>query len=164
MTTTPILLVEDNSDDVLFMQRAARRAEIVNPITVAPHGIAAIDYLSGNSQFADRSKHPLPCLVLLDLKLPYKSGLEVLEWIRSEKSLKKLPVVMLTTSAENADVERAYELGTNGYLVKPSNMNNLVGILGSIKAFWIDHNVPPAICGNHSAKHAKETNTAYRFV
>lgn len=144
----PILLVEDNSDDVLFMKRACRQVEIVQPLHIVEHGQAAIDFLSHTGHYADKSKSPTPRLVLLDLKLPYKSGLEVLQWIRAQDFLKTIPVIIFTTSAENSDVERAYRYGANGYLVKPANMNELSNILRSLKAFWIDHNLLPRILKN----------------
>ena len=140
-----ILLVEDNPDDVLFLTRAARHAEISTGFHVASDGQEAIDYLSGAGKFSDKTKYPMPSLVLLDLKLPCKSGLEVLKWIRENQSLKPLPVIMLTTSAENSDVERSYRMGANAYLVKPANMNELTAILKSLKTFWLDHNLMPQI-------------------
>lgn len=142
---TPILLVEDNPDDVLFMHRASKRVEISRPIHVAPDGQAAIDYLSNSGEYSDKAKYPTPCLVLLDLKLPYKNGLEVLKWIRSRPDLKTLPVLMFTTSGESADVEEAYHLGANGYLVKPANMNELVNLVQSVKTFWLQHNLLPSV-------------------
>ena len=140
-----ILLVEDNPDDVLFMKRACRQVEINQSLHIIEHGQAAIEFLSHTGQFANRTKSPTPRLVLLDLKLPYKSGLEVLQWIREQEFLRTVPVIVFTTSAENSDVERAYRLGANAYLVKPANMNELSNILKSIKTFWIDHNLLPRI-------------------
>lgn len=141
----PILLVEDNEDDVLFMRRAARHANVTRTFSVVSDGQAAMDYLAGNAEYSDREKYPLPCFVLLDLKLPYKSGLEVLEWIRQQTELRPLPVIMFTSSGEPADVERAYRLGANGYVVKPSNMEQLIGIVRSISAFWLEQNLLPGI-------------------
>lgn len=141
----PILLVEDNPDDVFFMNRACRQAEIVQSLQVVENGRAAIDYLSGTGEFADRAKYVLPCLILLDLKLPYKSGADVLQWIRESETLRNLPVIILTTSAEQSDVERAYRLGANAFLVKPANMNDLIRMLKTLKAFWLEYNVLPQI-------------------
>src|SRR4051794_32895735 len=95
-----LLLVEDNPDDVFFMRRALKAADVSNPLHLVVDGREAINYLEGAGQFADRSKFPLPCLVLLDLKLPHYSGHEVLRWIRERDDLKSLIVVVLTTSNE----------------------------------------------------------------
>jgi CheY-like chemotaxis protein len=139
----PILLVEDNPDDVVFMKRAIRQAGILQPFSIAEHGQDAIDYLSRSGRYMDQASPPVPRLIFLDLKLPYKSGLEVLQWIRAHDSLKTIPVIILTTSAEASDVERAYCLGANAYLVKPANMSELTNILRAFKAFWVDYNLFP---------------------
>jgi CheY-like chemotaxis protein len=139
----PILLVEDNPDDVVFMKRAIRQAGILQPFSIAEHGQDAIDYLSRSGRYVDQASSPVPRLIFLDLKLPYKSGLEVLQWIRAHDSLKTIPVIILTTSAEASDVERAYCLGANAYLVKPANMSELTNILKAFKAFWVDYNLFP---------------------
>jgi CheY-like chemotaxis protein len=93
----------------------------------------AIDYLSGAGPFADRQKHPLPCLVLLDLKFPKLNGLEVLAWIRQQSSLKKLVVVMFSSSSQPADVDRAYELGANSYIQKPAGVEHTLEIAQLLK-------------------------------
>src|SRR3954466_1946963 len=98
--TRTILLVEDNSDDVFFMKRALKAAGIVNPLEVVMTGQAAIDYLSGEGPYADRKAHPLPVLILLDLKLPVKNGHEVLEWLRGNPSLATMVAIILSTSHE----------------------------------------------------------------
>src|ERR1700679_3895436 len=94
---TVILLVEDDPNDVFLMQRALKRAEITNPLQVATDGQQAIDYLSGTGKFSDRTQYPLPDLIFLDLKLPYKSGFDVLEWIRSQPALASTSVIILTS-------------------------------------------------------------------
>ena len=136
-----ILLVEDNPDDVFFMQRACKTGGIENSIHVAEDGQEAIDYLSGAGKFNNRDAHPLPCLVLLDLKLPRKTGLEVLAWIRKQTDFTTLIVVILTTSREPRDIQEAYRLGGNAYVVKPSSPTQLAELVTSVKKFWIDHNV-----------------------
>ena len=108
-----ILQVEDDPNDIFFLQRAMKKAGVLNPIQVARDGQQAIDYLQGVGKFADREKFPFPCLVLLDLKLPFVMGLEVLRWIRKQPG-RALPVVILTASAEDADIATAYSLGANG--------------------------------------------------
>jgi CheY-like chemotaxis protein len=137
-----ILQVEDDPNDVLFLQKAMKKAGVANPIQVASDGQEAIDYLKGAGQFADRGKFPFPCLVLLDLKLPYVMGLEVLRWIRKQPGT-VLPVIMLSASAEEADIAASYHLGANGFLSKPSEAGKLDDIVKAIKDFWLTHNTLP---------------------
>src|SRR6476660_5646829 len=112
-TDRVILLVEDHEDDVFLMRQAIKEAGLANPIRVATDGKEAIDYLSGQGPFADRSRHPLPALVFLDLKLPGISGHEVLSWMRAEAQFRSTPVVVLTASEDPADLKKSYELGAN---------------------------------------------------
>jgi CheY-like chemotaxis protein len=141
----PILQVEDDPNDVFFLKHAIKKAGVANPIQVAVDGQQAIDYLKGTGKFADREHFPLPCLVLLDLKLPYVMGLDVLKWIRSQP-LESLPVIILSASAQASDVATAYRLGASGFLTKPSEASKLEDIVKSIKDFWLTHNVlPPEI-------------------
>lgn len=139
MNPRVILLVEDNEDDVFFMQRAAKAAGITHPIHVVRHGQAAIDYLSGADAYADRQAHPLPFLLFLDLKMPHKSGLEVLEWIRQQSHLQTILVLILTTSREETDVQRAYRLGVNSFLVKPPNASQLTDLMKLVRAYWLEN-------------------------
>lgn len=136
----PILLVEDNEDDIVFMKRCLLRAEVAQPLHVVNDGQQAIDYLAGKEQFADRVQFPLPGLVLLDLKLPRKGGLEVLEWIRQQPALRPLVVLILTTSKEPHDIDRALRLGANAYLVKPASVLDLIEMLKAIRQFWFTFN------------------------
>lgn len=115
----PLLLVEDNEDDVFIFQRAFRRAGLIHPVQVASDGQEAIDYLSGAGRYSDRRAHPLPAIVFLDLKLPRRSGHDVLAWITEQTELPRMPVIILTSSAEQRDLQRARELGALHYLVKP---------------------------------------------
>jgi CheY-like chemotaxis protein len=146
MTTQPVLLVEDDENDVFFMQRAFREAGILNPLKVACDGREAIDYLNGKGKFADRREWPLPCLVLMDLKLPYVLGLDVLKWIRTEPAFKSVIVVVLTSSKQDADIAKAYSLGANSYLVKPPDVHQLVAMVKRIKEYWIEMNQLGASC------------------
>ena len=106
-----LLLVEDSDDDVFFFQQAMKKAALTLPVEVVSDGAAAISYLAGDPPYSDRTRFPLPSIVLLDLKLPKKSGLEVLEWLRADSRFQDIQVVMLTSSFEEADVRRAYVLG-----------------------------------------------------
>ena len=139
----PMLLVEDNENDVLLIKRAFRKAEITPSMSIVSDGDEAIAYLSQTGQYADIEKYPIPLLVLLDLKLPRRSGLEVLAWIRQQPELKRLLVVVLTSSQENSDLARAYELGVNSYLVKPVYFQDLVSLIELINTYWIKTNKSP---------------------
>jgi two-component system response regulator len=136
----PVLYAEDEEDDVFFLRKAFEKAGINNPLVIAPDGLAAIEYLSGKGQHSERAEHPLPCLALLDLNLPNKSGLEILEWIRAQSSLSALPVLILTSSTQEADVHRAYRQGANGFLVKPGRPDELLAMVKAIRDFWLIHN------------------------
>jgi CheY-like chemotaxis protein len=140
-----ILLVEDDPNDVLLIQRAFRKANLINPIQVVGDGEEAVSYLSGEGSYADRRRYPLPILVLLDLKLPRKSGFEVLEWLRGEPDLKRLPVVVFTSSTEGLDVNRAYDLGANSYLVKPVSFKDLLEMVKTLHLYWLIFNKKPVI-------------------
>jgi len=140
-----ILIVEDNPTDVMLIRRALARLKIANPVQVVADGDRAVDYLSGHDDYADRMQFPLPALILLDLKLPRRSGLEVLEWLRRQEGLRRMPVVMLTSSRQSDDVNRAYDLGANSYLVKPVEFESLQEMLGTINTYWIDWNEKPDV-------------------
>jgi DNA-binding response OmpR family regulator len=137
-----ILLVEDDANDVFFFQRAMKKGAFINPIQVASDGQEAIDYLKGAGKFADREVYPLPGLVLLDLKLPFVMGLDVLKWIRQESGL-SLVVLLLTASSDDADIGAAYRLGANGFLIKPSDFGQLQEMVKAIHHFWLMHNTVP---------------------
>ncbi len=141
-----ILLVEDNPDDVALIQRAFRKANIANPLRVVTDGDAAVAYLAGTGEYADRARYPLPVLVLLDLKLPKRSGHEVLAWLRSQEGLRRLPVAVLTSSREAADVNRAYDLGANAYLQKPVGFEALHELVRTLNLFWLILNEKPDLC------------------
>ncbi|MGH8526854.1 MAG: response regulator, partial [Gammaproteobacteria bacterium] len=135
-----ILLVEDNEDDVLITQWALQSAGVKNPLHIVRDGQEAVDYLSGTLQFADRQKFPFPGLVLLDLKLPYRSGLEILEWMRAQSSLPTTVVAVLTSSNEPKDLQRAYALGAKTYLVKPPTAQMIHDIAEGFNLDWLGRN------------------------
>lgn len=117
--------MEDNEDDVFILRRAFKEAQLNNPIHVVTDGAEAIDFLAGEGKFGNRSQYPFPVLVLLDLKLPLKSGLEVLEWIQGQPFRSELNVIVLTSSAEERDITKAYHLGARSYLTKPPTPQTL---------------------------------------
>jgi len=139
----PILLVEDDPNDQVLIRRAFAKAKLMNPLHIVDDGDAAVAYLSGEGVFADRAAHPLPTLVLLDLKLPRRSGLEVLEWLRRNPQIRRIPVVVLTSSQDSADIDRAYDLGANSYLVKPVDFDGLLALLRTVGLYWIVMNQNP---------------------
>ena len=147
MTNHTVLLVEDDENDVFFMERAFREAGITTPLHVVNDGRQAIDYFCGKGKFTDRKRWPLPCLMLLDLKLPYVLGLDVLKWLRTHSEFRSIVVVVLTSSKQDTDIERAYALGANSYLVKPPDVQQLVAMVKKIKEYWMETNQigPPCI-------------------
>lgn len=132
-----ILLAEDNEDHVMLIRRAFRASGLVNPMYVVNDGQEAISYLKGEGKYANRAEYPLPCLLLLDLKMPNKNGFEVLEWIRSQPAFKALRVVVLTTSGETGDINRAYRLGANSFLTKPMDFRDFVQLTSAIQGYWL---------------------------
>lgn len=138
-----ILLVEDDSNDVLLIQRAFQKAGLRDLLKIVRDGEQALDYVAGRGQYANRERYPLPYLLLLDLKMPGTDGFEVLQWIRGEPDLRRLLVVVLTSSNLQADVDRAYELGANSYLVKPVEFDEMVNMLQRFEAYWTEINRTP---------------------
>lgn len=135
-----ILLIEDDPNDTLLIKRAFQKAGLGENLKSVSNGDQAVDYLRGINAYADRAHFPLPFLLLLDLKMPGTDGFEVLQWIRSQPNFKSLLVVVLTTSNLQADVDRAYELGANSYLVKPVEFNDMVNMIQRFEAYWTEIN------------------------
>jgi CheY-like chemotaxis protein len=135
-----ILLVEDEPSDVFLMKRALKSAQIPNPLQVARDGQEAIHYLSGVDKFADRTQFPIPSIIFLDLKLPYKNGFEVLNWIRTQPHLETTLVMVLTSSSEERDIAQSYRLGARTFLVKPPTSAMLTELMVSLKDYWLKHN------------------------
>jgi CheY-like chemotaxis protein len=142
-----ILLVEDNEHDVELTLAALEQNNLANGVAVARDGAEALDYLYCRGRFAGHA-NGLPVVVLLDLKMPKMDGLEVLRQIRSDPHLKTLPVVMLTSSREEQDLLRSYELGVNAYVVKPVDFHNFADSIRQVGIFWALINEPPAGRGN----------------
>jgi len=133
----PILVAEDEDDDIYFLRLAVKRAGLTNPLVVTKNGKEAIQYLEGADGFADRAKHPLPGLFLLDLKMPFLTGFDVLAWLKSRPEHRSLPVVVLTSSSHDADRQKALALGASDYQVKPTHPDKLVELLHQMRDRWL---------------------------
>ena len=138
----PILLVEDNPNDLELTLIALDKSQLANDVVIARDGAEALDYLLGRGAHATRALGN-PAVVLLDLKLPKVDGLEVLHEIRSTPGLKSVPVVMLTSSKEEQDLLRSYELGVNAYVIKPVDFKEFVKAIADLGIFWAVLNEPP---------------------
>ncbi len=138
------LLVEDSQDDVLLVQFAWEKVRGTAPLHVVRDGAEALRYLFGEGSYADRQRYPIPCLVLLDLKMPYVQGLEVLKQIRRHPDFRKLVVVILSSSSSDLDIEKAYELGANSFLVKPSSNEEREELMGQVQRYWLESNMTAA--------------------
>ena len=132
-----ILLAEDSETDVLMTLRAFAKANLLNPVQVVSDGQEAIDYIKGEGKYSNRTEYPLPELVLLDLNMPRKNGFEVLRWIREQPAFRGLRVVVLTASDQIRDVNLAYQLGANSFLVKPVDFENFVQVSQAVKGHWL---------------------------
>ena len=156
----PILVAEDDENHAFFIKRAFQQAGLQNPVHFASDGQEAVDYLKGDGRYANRDEYPLPTLLLLDLKMPNKNGFEVLEWVRAQPSLKTLRVIVLTTSGETRDINRAYHLGANSFLTKPLNFTELVQLTNWVKGYWLQFSSAPEI----KRPPRKETSADHNIV
>ncbi|MDM8554733.1 response regulator [Desulfococcaceae bacterium HSG7] len=138
-----ILLVEDNRMDVELILDAFEEGHLENKVNVVHDGQQALDYLFGEREYADRLKYPIPNLILLDLKMPGIGGHQVLRRIKKEKTLKRIPVIILTSSKEEGDRALSYDCGANSYLVKPISFEGFIKIIRQIEEYWIMLNVGP---------------------
>ena len=157
LTDQFILLAEDDPNDTLLIKRAFQKAGFGSLLKTVDNGKQAIDYVAGSGDYADRSRFPLPFLLLLDLKMPGTSGFEVLTWIRSQPDLKRLLVVVLTSSNLQTDVDRAYELGANSYLVKPIEFSQMVNMIQRFEAYWTELNRFPTTSSATKSSLAEKT-------
>lgn len=142
---TCVLLVDDNSSDVSLFTRAWEKSDCEIPLHSVADGKEAIEYLAGLPPYNDRTRFPVPMLVLLDLKLPGKSGFDILALLRKQPIIGRLPVVIVSSSSRDQDVDQAYELGANSYLVKPSGLSALSELITIIQHYWLTDNVGPRI-------------------
>jgi two-component system, response regulator len=132
-----ILIVEDNPDDAELAIRALKKSHLANNVTHLIDGAEALDFLFGTGPYIDRDVNNVPKVILLDLKMPKVNGLEVLQRIKAEPLTKMIPVVILTSSAEDPDIKRSYELGANSYIVKPVEFNNFAKIISELGMYWL---------------------------
>ncbi len=147
MMNKPILLVEDEEADVIFMRYAMEWAKVPNPLVIARDGREAVDFIEARGEHQHRLG---PALVLLDLKLPFIPGLEVLKHIRQHPETSRVPVIVFSSSNQDQDVEAAYSLGADAYVVKPA-YNELLEVVRRVKLYWLDRPHPPPDCADWDA-------------
>ncbi|HEY2364589.1 MAG TPA: response regulator [Candidatus Angelobacter sp.] len=140
-----ILLVEDTPSDATLIRRSFEKTNVLNPIVWTKNGQEALAYLSGLGQYSDRTKYPVPALILLDLDLPEMSGFELLQWKRSQPNIRRIPVVILTIDSASSTVNAAYDLGANSYLVKPGNPEEVMRVVKIIQEYWLGLNQAPKL-------------------
>src|SRR5260370_14939151 len=150
-----ILLAEDRQDDILLVQRAFAKGEIVNPLFIVRDGEEAIAYLSGIGKYGNRAEYPLPDLLLLDLKMPKVDGFEVLRWVRQQPGFSALRVVVLTASDQIRDVNTAYRLGANSFIVEPTDFQNVVEMAKTLWSYCLQMSKPLQVSRSTQAKSPK---------
>ena len=138
----PILLVEDDQVDVMTVQRAFKRNNIINPLTVVGNGLEALDYLHHRGVFADHSAFPTPGIILMDINMPLMNGIECLKEIKADEHLRKLPVIMLTTSKEECDRVESFKLSVAGYIIKPVEFEKFVEAVKVLNLYWTLSELP----------------------
>jgi len=138
-----ILLVEDNANDVELTTRALRRSNLANQMYTVRDGAEAVDFLFGQGEYAGRDSSQFPRVVLLDLNLPKINGLEVLQIIKEDPRTRRIPVVVVSSSRDDPDIERAYLLGANSYVIKPVHFDQFASAMSSIGLYWLLVNQPP---------------------
>ena len=138
-----ILVADDSAEDAYILKRAFERAGMEAPIQFVRDGQELIDYLSGTHEFSDRKSHPMPRVVLLDLKMPKMDGFDVLRWLQKQPELRRLVVTVLSSSDETKDVNLAYDLGANSYVVKPGSLTGYTNIVEKLRDYWLEVNRPP---------------------
>ncbi len=137
----PILVAEDNDDDYFLLSRAFQKTNLTNPVFRVKNGHEVILYLSGAHSYADRIAYPFPYVMLLDLKMPVKHGFDVLEWVRTSAAhAKLLPILVLSSSQQDVDVQKAYELGANGYVSKSTSVQDLADVVAAVQTYWLKVN------------------------
>ena len=139
------LYAEDNPCDAELMQRTFFKAGMDNDLQIVRDGAEAIDYLSGTGKYSDREKYPIPLMLLTDLKMPIKSGFQLIHWVRDHPEFTRMPVVVLTVSRHDPDIQRAYRLGANSFLIKPPTVAKLNALMNNLNSYWLHlHEMPQA--------------------
>jgi CheY-like chemotaxis protein len=142
--SVPILVADDDAHDTMLVELAVKRAELGLQLASVKDGEEAIDYLMGRARFADREAHPFPKMLLLDLKMPRLNGFDVLDFVRGQPALRRLPVVIFSSSDDPKDIQRAYDSGANSYLCKPHSNGDLSALLKALEDYWCKFNhFPP---------------------
>jgi len=132
-----VLLVEDDLNDIFIVKRAFKMADIHTPLQVVTDGQEAVSYLRGDGKYADRNAYPIPRLIVMDIRMPRKTGFEVLEWVKTNRQpLRRIPIVIVSSSENPEDINRAYELGANAYMVKPMNFREVEHLFATITHYW----------------------------
>jgi CheY-like chemotaxis protein len=142
-----ILVAEDDAEDAFLVERAFQKADMDVRIHYVRDGQEAMDYLSGAPPYSDRSTHPQPNVLLLDLKLPKVSGFEVLKWLRERQNYARPLVIIFSSSSDQKDVDRAYDLGASFYLPKPPDFEGFMGLLQRLRPYWFESNIFPETGG-----------------
>lgn len=132
----PVLAAEDEENDAFILRRAFKRVAPAIPLVIVPDGREAIDYLSGAGPYSDRLRHPLPCLLLLDLKMPHMNGFNVLDWLSRQPRYKQLPVVVFSSSCHEADIQKAYKMGAADYQIKPVGFADSMETIRTLLTRW----------------------------
>ncbi len=140
MNSRAILQLEDDDNDVMFLEYALKAAQVPNPLVTVRDGQDAIDYLTALDQRADANPGEVPALVILDLKTPRRTGLDVLRWMRAHPRFRTMVAIILSASGNQNDVDAAYEAGVNAFLVKPAGLDKLTDMIRAICGFWLTHN------------------------
>jgi CheY-like chemotaxis protein len=135
-----LLCVDDSAEDRLLISLAAKEAGIPNPLIMLEDGEEAVEYLSRKGRFSDPAASPSPAMLLLDLKMPRLSGIEVLTWVRSQEHLKALPIIVFSASIHPGEITEAYRLGVNSFMVKPASAQEMVDMMSAIKSYWLRYN------------------------
>lgn len=136
--TCPILMAEDDEDDRFLVQKAMEKNQVPNPLVIVPDGEELLDYLHRRGRFSGLAAATAPCLILLDLNMPRMDGRQALKFIKSDEKLKKIPIVVLTTSPSPEDLDGSYDVGANSYIRKPSSFDGLVKAVLSLKQYWLE--------------------------
>lgn len=144
MHMRPILLIDDNDEDVEITQRAFRKSGMANPVFRCRDGDEALDFLFQRGEFSEPAKAPRPGIILLDLNMPGTDGREVLEKVKKNPELKKIPIIVLTTSNDERDIEDCYEMGANSYVQKPVTLQGYMEAIQRMKDFWFDIVIIPS--------------------